>query len=174
MLAYPLRPSANLVAGVDNNAFSEGATADDDLRTVFVEMDAGEFAGTLMLGGLRGLVTDLVWMRAMDAKDRRAYFESVSLFQLISKLQPRFSKVWEFGSHDLAYNIGYEAESDADKFSWFVAGAEFNRQGVIRNPRDEKLLRHLAWMFFHKGETLMEEVEATTLGWFFKSGAGTF
>jgi len=48
--AWPQRPAA---------ATSEYLAADENLGEVFVEMEPGEFAGTLMLGGLRGLVTDL-------------------------------------------------------------------------------------------------------------------
>jgi tetratricopeptide (TPR) repeat protein len=161
LLAYPQRPSANLDIGLTPTEAEAAAYGEQTIGEVFQDLEPGEFAGTLLLGGLRGLVTDLVWMRAMDAKETKQYYESVALFGLISRLQPRFAKVWEFGSHDMAYNIAHEAESRQDKFAWFQAGLEFNRQGVLRNPLNEDILRHLAWMFYHKGETLMHEVETT-------------
>lgn len=129
-----------------------------DLGDVYVELEPGEFAGTLLLGGMRGLVTDLLWMRAIGAKERGRFYESVALFQLISRVQPRFEQVWEYMAHDLAYNIAFETGREEDKWAWYLAGIEANVRGVERNPRSARLLRHLAWMFHHKGETLMERV----------------
>lgn len=126
----------------------------------YAVLEPGEFAGTLLLGGFRGLACDLLWMRASAAKDSRRFFESVALFQAISRIQPRFEQIWEYMSWDMAYNIAVDVDDPAGKFSWYVAGLDANVRGSRRNPGSERLLRHLAWMFHHKGDTFPERVLA--------------
>lgn len=121
----------------------------------------GEFAGTLMLGGFRGLACDLLWIRAESAKDHRRFYESQALFRTISRIQPRFAQVWIYLSWDMAYNIGHEVEDPDAKWTWLVAGIEANAEGCRRNPHSEQLLRHLAWIFNHRGEQFQERIAAT-------------
>lgn len=129
-------------------------TAGDALTAV----KPGEFAGTLMLGGFRGLACDLLWMRAMSAKENRRFYESVALFQAIARVQPRFEQIWEYMSWDLAYNISVEVDDEDGKWSWYLAGLDANVRGCRRNPESERLLRHLAWMFHHKGDLYHQRV----------------
>ncbi len=112
----------------------------------------GEFAGTLMLGGFRGLACDLLWLRAVSAKEQSRFYESVALAEAITRVQPRFVDVWQHLAHDLAYNIAFEADGEEQRYAWFVAGVRANMRGVERNPGVERLLRHLAWMFHHRGD----------------------
>ena len=142
-VAWQQRPAAAQaeLLGVESTSLTE----------VYAELEPGEFAGTLLLGGMRGLVADLFWLRAIEAKDQGRYYESVALFQLLSRLQPQFEQVWEFLSHDLAYNIPRSMPTQDEKYAWFVAGIEANARGCVRNPRSSRLMRHLAWMFFHRG-----------------------
>ena len=147
-VTYPLRPEVNRV---EQGAF-------------FAELPPGEVAGTLMLGGFRGMAIDFLWLRAVKAKDEARYYESVALFELISRVQPRFEKVWEYMAWDMAYNIGFYVDQDDDKWSWYLAGLKANLRGVELNPDSERLLRHLAWMYFHKGDNFMPRIEATDWG----------
>ena len=120
----------------------------------------GEFAGTLMLGGFRGLACDLLWLRAVSAKEAGRFYESVALAEAITQVQPRFADVWQHLAHDLAYNISFEADGPDQRYSWFVAGVRANARGVERNPGVERLMRHLAWMFHHKGDLFHSRIEA--------------
>lgn len=132
-------------------------------KDVYAALAPGEFAGTLMLGGFRGLACDLLWMRANTAKDRGRYYESIALGKAIVQIQPRFDQVWEYLAWDMAYNIAAEVEDPAGKWSWFLAGLDVNLKGVERNPQSERLVRHLAWMFHHKGDTFRDEIERQNL-----------
>lgn len=127
-------------------------------KEVYTAVQPGEFAGTLLLGGFRGLACDLLWMRGTAAKDNRRFYESVAIFQVISRIQPRFEQIWEYMSWDMAYNIAVEVDDESGKWSWFIAGLDANVRGCRRNPGSERLLRHLAWMFHHKGDTFHERV----------------
>jgi hypothetical protein len=123
-------------------------------------LPAGEFAGTLLLGGFRGLACDLLWLRAVSAKEAGRFYESVALAEAITRVQPRFADVWQHLAHDLAYNISFEADGPDQRYSWFAAGTRANARGVERNPGVERLLRHLAWMFHHKGDLFHSRIEA--------------
>ncbi len=129
-------------------------------QEIFAALTPGEFAGTLMLGGFRGLACDLLWMRADSAKQNGRFYESVALFQAISRIQPRFEQPWQYMAWDLAYNLSHEVEDRRAKWSWIQAGIETAIRGFERNPHSEKLLRHLAWLFHHKGDLFHDEVEA--------------
>jgi hypothetical protein len=132
-------------------------------RDVYGALKPGEFAGTLMLGGFRGLACDLLWMRAQSAKDSGYFYESLALANSISRIQPRFEQIWEYMAWDMAYNIGHEVEDENGQWAWYLAGLEVNVRGIERNPEGERLVRHLAWMFHHKGDDFRARTEAT--GW---------
>jgi hypothetical protein len=129
-------------------------------RDVYGALKPGEFAGTLMLGGFRGLACDLLWLRAESAKDKGQFYESLALAGSISQIQPRFEQIWEYMAWDMAYNIAAEIEDGDGKWAWYVAGVEVNVRGCQRNPQSERLMRHLAWMFHHKGDDFRERIEA--------------
>ncbi len=139
---------------------AQTVTAGDAITAV----QPGEFAGTLLLGGFRGLACDLLWMRAVSAKDNRRFYESVALFQAIAQVQPRFEQIWEYMSWDLAYNIAVEVDDENGKWSWYIAGLDASVRGCRRNPNSERLLRHLAWMYHHKGDNFHQRVIDATWG----------
>ena len=130
-------------------------------REIYESLTPGEFAGTLMLGGFRGLACDLLWLRADSAKQEGRFYESVALFEAISRIQPRFEQPWQYMAWDLAYNLSHEVEDRDAKWSWIVAGIDTNVRGIVRNPQSERLLRHLAWMFHHKGDLFHDKIQAT-------------
>jgi hypothetical protein len=127
-------------------------------RDVFGALKPGEFAGTLMLGGFRGLACDLLWLRAQRAKDEGRFYESVALAGSITRIQPRFEQIWEYLAWDMAYNLAAEVDDPAAKWAWFITGVETNAEGCLRNPQGERLVRHLAWMFHHKGDDFRERI----------------
>ncbi len=110
----------------------------------------GEVAGTLLLGGFRGLACDLLWMRAMHARDTRRTYESVALAGAITRIQPRFVRAWEHLAWDQAFNLAADEDDPKAKLGWMEAGVRANAEGCIRNPGEERLIRHLAWMFFNR------------------------
>ncbi len=131
------------------------------LQDVYDTLTPGEFAGTLMLGGFRGLACDLLWLRADRAKEAGRLYESMALSQAIAKIQPRFERAWEYMAWDQAYNLSHEVNDAEAKWSWIKAGIETNKTGLERNPQSEKLLRFLAWIFHHKGDLFHDQVERT-------------
>src|ERR1041385_697210 len=58
---------------------------------------------TVALGGFRGLISNLLWMRASQLQEDDKYFEMMQLADWITKLEPHFPQVWVFEAWNMAY-----------------------------------------------------------------------
>ena len=108
---------------------------------------------TIALGAFRGLVVDVLWMRADKLKEQGQFFDARQLAEWITTLQPRFASVWEFQAWNMAYNISaaIPAEQPDQRWQWVKNGYELLRdQGIVLNPRSMLLYRELALIFQHK------------------------
>ncbi|MGD9110633.1 MAG: hypothetical protein PVG93_06795, partial [Phycisphaerales bacterium] len=108
---------------------------------------------TVALGAFRGLIVDALWIRADTLKQKGQFFDARQLAEWIVTLQPRFSKVWEFHSWNMAYNISVAipASQPEQRWQWVKNGYELLRdRGIPLNPTDIALYRQLAWTFQHK------------------------
>jgi len=120
-------------------------------RNVYLAVTPGEFVGTLMLGGFRGVAVDVLWLRVQKLQQEGKFFEIIALTDMISRLQPHDRMVWEFNAWNRAYNISVKfPNSRKDRWEWVRSGLELNMEGIRRMPRCWKLYKHLAFMFFHK------------------------
>ncbi len=108
---------------------------------------------TVALGAFRGLIVDVLWIRADTLKQKGQFFDAKQLAEWIVTLQPRFSKVWEFHAWNMAYNISVAipASQPEQRWQWVKNGYELLRdRGIPLNPTDIALYRQLAWTFQHK------------------------
>ena len=60
---------------------------------------------TVAMGAFRGLVVDILWMRAEKLKEEGQFFDARQIAEWITALQPRFASVRDFHSWNMAYNI---------------------------------------------------------------------
>ena len=106
---------------------------------------------TVALGGFRGLISNLLWMRAEQLQEDDKYFEMAQLSDWITKLEPHFSQVWVHEAWNMAYNISVKFKDYSDRWRWVQNGIELLRdQGLRYNPDDVLIHRELAWFFQHK------------------------
>jgi len=108
---------------------------------------------TVAMGAFRGLVVDILWMRAEQLKEAGQFFDAKQLAEWITTLQPRFPTVWDFQSWNMAYNISVAipAEQAAERWRWVKNGYELLRDRAIKiNPHSILLYRQLAFIFQHK------------------------
>jgi len=108
---------------------------------------------TVAMGAFRGLVVDILWMRADTLKDEGQFFDAKQLAEWITILQPRFSAVWDFHAWNMAYNISVAIPSKqwAQRWHWVRNGYELLRdKGIEKNPRSILLYWSIAWIFQHK------------------------
>jgi hypothetical protein len=106
---------------------------------------------TVALGGFRGLISNLLWMRASDLQQDDKFFEAAQLADWITKLEPTFAAVWVFQGWNMAYNISVKFKDFPDRWRWVENGIELLRDQALRyNPNNVDIYRELAWFFQHK------------------------
>ena len=106
---------------------------------------------TVALGGFRGILADVLWMRAGTLQDEGRYFELVQLSDWIAKLQPRSAAVWAYHAWNMAYNVSALMSDPAEKWRWVRNGIGLLRdEGMVCNPGSARLHQELAWLFLHK------------------------
>ena len=108
---------------------------------------------TVAMGAFRGLVVDILWLRADRLKEQGQFFDAKQLADWITTLQPRFASVWEFQAWNMAYNISVAipATQPDQRWHWVKNGYELLRdQGIELNPKSILLYRELARIFQHK------------------------
>ena len=106
---------------------------------------------TVALGGFRGLIANVLWIRASELQDEDKFFEMVQLADWITKLQPHFTTVWIHLAWNMAYNISIKFTDPKDRWAWVMRGIELLRdEGLRYNPNEPLLYRELAWFFQHK------------------------
>ena len=105
----------------------------------------------IAMGALRGLFVNYLWIRANTAKEEGRYFEAVELARQITRLQPRFPRVWSFHAWNLAYNISVTTQTPEERWEWVNSGIRLLRdEGLRANPSDMLMHRELGWIFLHK------------------------
>lgn len=111
---------------------------------------------TVALGGFRGLISNILWIRANELQDQDKFFEMSQLAEWITKLEPHFTQVWLVQAWNMAYNISVKFKENApgdytDRWRWVQRGIELLRdEGLKYNPNDLLIYRELAWFFQHK------------------------
>ena len=108
---------------------------------------------TVALGAFRGLVVDVLWIRADQLKEDGKFFDAKQLAEWITVLQPRFAAVWDFHAWNMAYNISVAipASRPQERWQWVKNGYELLRdKGIPKNPHNILLYRALGWIFQHK------------------------
>ncbi|MBN1392965.1 MAG: hypothetical protein JW947_09200 [Sedimentisphaerales bacterium] len=108
---------------------------------------------TVAMGAFRGLLVDVLWLRAESLKDKGEFFDAKQIAEWITTLQPRFASVWEFQAWNMAYNISVAipATEPEERWRWVKNGYELLRdQGIPLNPKSMLLYRELARIFQHK------------------------
>ncbi len=108
---------------------------------------------TVAMGAFRGLVVDVLWLRADKLKQQGQFFDAKQLAEWITVLQPRFASVWEFQAWNMAYNISaaIPANQPEQRWRWVKNGYELLRdEGIPLNPKSILLYHELGRIFQHK------------------------
>ena len=114
------------------------------------------------LGAFRGLITNIAFIHAEDAKQAGRYYDAMQMADWICKLQPRFPSVWEFQSWNMAWNISVTTHTPQERWNWVYNGAKLIRdEGLKYNPHAVNLYRQLAWIFNNKMSETTDEYHMT-------------
>ncbi|MGH7242672.1 MAG: hypothetical protein ACREJD_04580 [Phycisphaerales bacterium] len=110
-----------------------------------------EVALGIALGAFRGVFVNFLWIRANDLKQEGKFFELNQLAEAITRLQPRFPRVWVFHAWNMAYNISVSTQTRSERWYWVQKGIDLLRsKGIAANPNNMLLHKELAWIFLHK------------------------
>lgn len=118
-------------------------------------------------GAFRGMFVNFLWIRAQDLKQDGKYWEAVDLSRTITRLQPRFPRVWAFHAWNLAYNISVTTQTPEERWQWVNSGIRLLRdEGIPANPNDMLLHKELSWIFLHKVQMRMDDANNKYKEWF--------
>lgn len=117
-----------------------------------------EVALGIAMGAFRGLFVNYLWMRANTLKEAGKFYEAVQLSDAITRLQPRFPRVWVFHAWNMAYNISVTTQTREERWKWVNDGIALLRdKGIPANPNEMILHKELAWFFQHKIGAFMDD-----------------
>ena len=106
---------------------------------------------TVALGGFRGLIANVLWIRANDLQKDDKFFEAAQLADWITDLEPHLHAGLAVSGWNMAYNISVKFKDFPDRWRWVERGIELLRDDGLRyNPNDVLIHRELAWFFQHK------------------------
>lgn len=115
------------------------------------EGDPPQVAAGIAMGAFKGLFVNILWIRANELKEEGKYHEAIELAKAITRLQPRFPRVWVFHAWNMAYNISVVTQTPEERWQWVQAGIRLLRDGGIpNNPNETMLYKELAWIYLHK------------------------
>lgn len=102
-------------------------------------VDPSSATMNLVLLGLRGVATNLLWMDAKEQQEHKNWTELERTTESIILLQPHFTKVWQFQGWNLAYNVSVEWDAVEDRYFWVKKGIKFYQRGTKRNRTEPEL-----------------------------------
>ena len=103
------------------------------------------------LGGFRGVVSEVLWIRATTLQEEGRYFELVQLADWITALDPRAAESWVFNAWNLAYNVPAMLPDHPSRLNWVRAGiALLKDKAIPANPDNPRLYRELGWLYQNK------------------------
>ena len=114
---------------------------------------------TMALGGFRGLIADILWIRAGDLQQQGKYYELVQLSDWILKLQPKFAAAAAHMGWNMAYNVSVACKSPEDRWRWVRRGIELMQEAVTMNPNDPEVYKELAWIYQHKLGNVLDDAQ---------------
>jgi hypothetical protein len=123
---------------------------------------------TVALGGFRGLISNLLWIRSSELQEDDKFFEAAQLADWITKLEPHFAQVWVQQAWNMAYNISVKFKEFPDRWNWVQKGIELLRdEGLKYNPNEILIYRELGWFFQNKmGYNLDDAHQYYKRAWF--------
>ncbi|MFO7900572.1 MAG: hypothetical protein R6V58_16115 [Planctomycetota bacterium] len=104
-----------------------------------------ELGFTVMLGSLRTIPVDYLWVRATRLKERREHIELYGVIRAILRFQPTDIEAYDFQIWNMAYNIQHDAPSVVEGWGWIEDAIKLAEEGIERNRNHPDV-----WRLYHK------------------------
>jgi hypothetical protein len=113
---------------------------------------------TVALGGFRGILADILFLRCQKLHEQENYFEHVQLADWLVKLQPKFTGATSYLAWNMAYNVSVTFSAPEDRWRWVQRGIELVRDEALKyHTTDPKLYWQLGWIFQHKVGDILDD-----------------
>ncbi len=110
------------------------------------------------LGGFRGLIADVLFLRLTFLQEKEQYFELNELGHLILQLQPDMPEAVAHLAWNMSYNISVKFTAAEDRWRWVRRGIELCRDhGLKYNPSAPIIHHQLGWIYQHKIGEMMDD-----------------
>ena len=138
------------------------------VRNVTTEpaVSPSDFGGLVVLSGFRPIAVDLLWMRAEELARERRYYELLSLYNLITTIDPHFEAAWAYNSFNLAFRLSVLEDTPEQRWRWIREGLLYAIKGARKNPDSDQAAFAVAWIFYYsvpQDEYYISEVHADRL-----------
>lgn len=105
-----------------------GPAGEDYLAT----LTPGEVTGTILLGGLRSVAVNVLWLRARNLLEENRHLEVPAVFEAITNIQGRYPYVWRLLSENLAFDIPAVVKNLEARRRWIIRGLREAEEGFRR------------------------------------------
>ena len=138
-LGMPATEKAEAGKEVSGGVLAQLAHEYDLRESNLGNVDPSSVTMNLVLLGLRGIATDLLWLEALEQQKTKNFGQLRATVESIIMLQPHYMKVWQFQGWNLAYNVSVEWDAVEDRWYWVKEGGEFLMRGSDRNRKYPEL-----------------------------------
>lgn len=114
------------------------------------EIDPASESMRLATLGLRGVAASILWQKAEGYKKEQYWDRMSATLQQIAVLQPHFVNVWDFQSHNLAYNVSHEFDDYRQRYQWVKRGIDYLLKGGKFNKNNTFMPYQTGWIFGNK------------------------
>ena len=128
-------------------------------QTSLGEIDPASETAKLAALGMRGVAGNMLWMKAIEYTKKKNWEAVSATLNTIVKVQPNFSSVWEFQSHNLSYNMSVQFDDYRHRYMWVKRGLEFSLKGTKLNRNEPRLIRWNGWVTGQKFGRADERVQ---------------
>ncbi len=105
---------------------------------------------SVMLGGSRGILAEILWWRISDLQYEHRYVELLPLTELLVTLEPTSEDAWIYNAWNLAYNISVAHTAPEERWEWVKRGLSLLDRALRIQPTSQALLQQMGWMWEDK------------------------
>lgn len=110
-----------------------------------------EMASVTLLGGLRSIAVDILWIHLRDALDEQRFEEMPALWSALEFIQGSSPTLHLLEAREMALDIPrFLVHRPEDRWSWIRRGLESLSRGLGRYPASLALLREAEYLYYQR------------------------
>lgn len=114
------------------------------------DVTPSDFAGLVVMSGFRPIAVDMLWIRAEDLARERRYYELLSLYEMITALDPHFEGAWVYNTFNLAFRLGELEDTPEKRWRWTREALLYAMKGIEKNPDSDQIAFAIAWIYYYR------------------------